>query len=81
MTDAPGIPDRYTIGPDMQIDELVLHDAYVHLEALGGGDYMLICENERGHFHLNVGRARPYEITIGGELTDGETPWEEQRDD
>jgi hypothetical protein len=71
------VPDRYTFGSDGEIDELVLSNADVHLEALGGGHYMLIAENAHGRFHLNVRKAREYEVIIDGTDQTGQAvDWE-----
>ena len=48
------VAERLTFDDDGTIDELVMTGATVHLEHLGGGTYMLICENEAEHIHLTV---------------------------
>lgn len=71
------VPDRYTFSADGEIDELVLSNAYVHLERLDDKNYMLIVENDNGHFHLNVRKAREYEVLIGGTDQTGQAAdWE-----
>jgi len=44
------------------IDEVVMQNANVHLESLDGSTYMLIMENEKQHWHINInsrlGRAK-----------------------
>lgn len=60
--------DRLTFDDDGTLDELVLSGAFVHLEHLGGGAYMLIAENEREHVHLTIPvlrrRGVPYIIVV-----------------
>jgi hypothetical protein len=45
---------EYKQGGEM-IDEFVMHNANVHLEQLDDHIFMLICEDERYHFHMRVG--------------------------
>lgn len=47
---------------DKTIDEVVMHNATVHLESLSDSCFMLIMENGKHHWHLNIyargGRAK-----------------------
>lgn len=44
---------RINLNDDNTVDEVVMHNAYVHLEDLGGA-YMLIVENEQQHIHVTI---------------------------
>lgn len=46
--------DRVRIMDDGTLDEVMMTGAYVHLEHLGDGAYMLIVENKREHVHLTL---------------------------
>ena len=48
------------------IDELVLIDAWVHIEHLGHGRYMVIAENTNGRWHLEAAQIVPLEVTADG---------------
>jgi len=55
--------DRLTYNDDGKtLDEAVLSNAYVHLEQLDDGIFMLIMENKKHHWHLTIasrsGRAK-----------------------
>lgn len=62
-------PDRisyfegeYTRAGLQSIDEMVIHDANVHLECLSDSCFMLIVDNDKHHWHFNLfsrsGRAK-----------------------
>lgn len=60
---APRNLDRVTFDADGTLDEVVMSNAFVHLEhldttSLGRKTYMLIIENEGEHVHLTIDRAR-----------------------
>ena len=47
--------DSCDYNPDGKtIDDLVMSGAYVHLEQLNDGVFMLIVENERHHWHMRI---------------------------
>ena len=56
------MPDRITYNENeftkygmKTIDEVVLSDAFVHLEQLDDSYFMLIVENKKHHWHLRIG--------------------------
>lgn len=42
------------------LDEVVMHNANVHLEQLDDSVFMLIVENDNYHWHLRIGNKRGY---------------------
>ena len=40
------------------LDEVVLSNAFVHLEQLDDRIFMLIVENDKHHWHLRIGRRK-----------------------
>lgn len=47
--------ERIQYNPDETIDEVVMTNAWVHLEQLDDKVFMLIVENENWHWHMRVG--------------------------
>jgi hypothetical protein len=75
MTEAQ---ERITYDEDGTLDEIVLKDAWVHLEHMGDGVYMLIVENKKAYFHLQAVNVQPFELQVddaplaeGNEWRDG----------
>lgn len=48
--------DRLTYNDDGEtLDEVVLSNAFIHLEQLDDTIFMLIVENKKHHWHLRIG--------------------------
>ena len=50
--------DRLTYNEDGKIDEVVLSNAFVHLEQLSNNVFMLIVRNKEHDWHLRIGSKR-----------------------
>jgi len=54
MNDRLTYTDEFTKYDEPVVDEMVMHNAMVHLEQLTDHCYMLIADNEKHHWHLTI---------------------------